>query len=366
MILIKGFCSLNPIFKLFFISCTLSSLLTVYFIFNSASQTIYGIMSSSITMILLIIYLIKFASYPSKWKKGEILLLILIFITVFHLPSHFIASSSLTYKSKPKDELLMTIDKYLLGWLIKDGQISLWIDNNNIIGRHKLLGKFINNTLQIIYFFYYLVPYITMHFINLLNCVREFLFRYQNKGFKSESYQRNWNNSLFLFSTYLLNCFFVFFVNTLIPATSPRKYLKRKFRHPLILSGLGKFLNQKCKEEKSANSFPSGHVAETLSIALSYIATKEYDIGLTVLIISFFISLATLFLRYHYFCDILIGIFLAILSFFINYCFGYKIYYKNISKIKREKNKNIKIINYSPESKEQMVLSEEIDTNFKL
>ena len=288
------------------------------------------------------------------------MLLILTFITVFHLPSHFVTTGSISLKKKNKDDLLIKIDKFLLGWLIKDGQIPLWIDNNNYIGPHTVVGKFLNNSLQICYFFYYIIPYITMHFINLLNCGREIIFRYQNNGLKSSTYKINWNNTLFLFSIYLLTCSFIFIINIIIPAKSPRIYMKEKFKHALNLSGLGQFLNQKCKLEKSANSFPSGHVGEILSIGLSYIATKEYDIGIIVIVFSFLIALATFFLRYHYFCDVIMAVFIAFLSLLINYYFGYKKYLKFKTNFGI---KTVKIINKSSiENRSEMEFSEEIVT----
>ena len=362
MKLIKGFCSLNPIYKMFFITSTLSSLLTIYFFLDFVPEIFYDVIVSSVTLIMIIIYLIKYASNASKWKTGEIFLLILTFITVFHLPCHYVTSSRITYKKEKKDNLLMKIDKYLLGWLIKDGQISFWIDNNNFIGPHTLIGRFINNLLQIFYFFYYIIPYITMHFLNLLNCGREIIFRYQNKGFISETYRRNWNNTLFLFSVYLLTCIFVFFVNTLVPATSPRQYLIGQFKHPLKLSGFGRFLNSKCRDNKSANSFPSGHVAEVLSIGIAYLGTREYGIAIIVIICSILIGLATLFLRYHYFCDILMGIILAFLGFIINYCFGYRRYNKICGD---EINQKVKILHNLPEPKKEIELSEDIYNNLK-
>ena len=359
MKLLNGFLSLNPNYKMFFISSTISSILPIYFLYFFVPEVCYGILVSLITLIMSSIYLIKYSYNPSKWKIGEIFLLILTFITIFHLPSHFIASSRITYKKKSKDELLMQIDKYLLGWLIEDGQISLYLDRNRILGPHTIIGKFINNILQIAYFTYYIIPYITMHFINLLNCGREIIFRYQNKGLKSSSYRKNWNNTLFLFSVYLLTCSLVFFVNIIIPATSPRKHLKSKYKHNLVLSGFANFLNQKCKEERSANSFPSGHVSEILCIGLSYMATKEYKIGIIVIILSIFIGLATLFLRYHYFCDILMAIFLALLSFLFNYCFGYRKYCKNKWEV------NDAFINNYFKSRKEMVLSENISFKYK-
>ena len=95
MKLLKGFSVLNPAKKMFFISTFISSMYTVYLLFNFTVHCLYGIMVSSVTLILSYIYLSNYSSYPNKWKIGDILLLILTFITVFHLPSHFIATSRL-------------------------------------------------------------------------------------------------------------------------------------------------------------------------------------------------------------------------------------------------------------------------------
>ena len=342
----KGIKFLNPIYQMFFISTLISCFFTIYLVAHLEIETLYSVMVSSVTLIMMIIYLTKFAAYPFKWKKGEIFLLILTFITVFHLPSHFVSAGRISYRREKKDDLLIKIDKYILGWLVKEGKISAWIDNNDYIGPHTYFGQFINNSLQIFYFFYYLIPYVSMHFMSLLNCLREIIFRFKHDGFKSTSHKKNWNTTLFVFGVYLLTCVFVFFVNTLVPATSPRKYLKDEFTHPLKLSGFGKYLNKKCKDERSANSFPSGHVAEILSIGLAYNAAKNKIAGQLIIFFSVLIAISTLFLRYHYFCDIIMAVFLAFLSFGINYFFGLKRY----RKYNKEHERISKILNDSPDT----------------
>ena len=321
---------------MFFISTFISSMFTVYLLFNFVPHIFYGVLVSSTTLILCYIYLSYYACYPNKWKIGDILLLILTFITVFYLPSHFIATSRIVYKKEITDDTLIKIDKFLLGWLFKDGQVSLYLDRNNFIGPHTIFGGFLNNMLQIFYFFYYIIPYISMHFMSLMNCLKEVIFRFQNQGKKTASYTQRWSNTHFIFGTYLLTCIFVFFTNTLIPASSPRKYLADKFIHPLELSGFAKYLNKKCKDDKSANSFPSGHVAEVLSIGLSYIIIRDYMMGIIVIFCSFLIAMATLFLRYHYFCDIIAAICCSFLGLIINYFFGYKIYLKKMGKERKQ------------------------------
>ena len=360
----KGFNCLGPTHKMFFISAIISSLLTLYLLFDFVPEIFYGIMVSSTTLILSYIFLSKYAAYPRKWQVGEILLLILTFITVFHLPSHFIATSRITFRKELKDDQLIKFDNLLLGWLFQDGQISLYIDKNNFLGPHTTFGRFLNNSLQIFYFFYYLIPYISMHFLCLANCGKEIIFRFLNKGLRSPTHRKRWNNTLFLFGVYLLTCVFVFFVNTLVPASSPRKHLKDKFIHPLKLSGFAKYLNKKCKDDKSANSFPSGHVAEIFSIGLSFIGMKNYFIGVTIIICAVLIGLATLFLRYHYFCDILIGILLSCLSLVINYYFGYK-KYLNIIEKEGEKVTEISIDGQVADSKGHITLAEETENKTK-
>jgi hypothetical protein len=146
-------------------------------------------MVSSVTLIMVIIYLKNFAAFPSKWKKGDIFLLLLTFVTVFHLPSHFVSAARIALRKEKKDDLLIEIDKYMFGWIVKDGKISLLFDTNDYIGPHTLVGKFLNNSLQIFYFFYYLIPYVSMHFMTLLNCLREIIFRFKHNGLKSSSYK---------------------------------------------------------------------------------------------------------------------------------------------------------------------------------
>jgi len=311
MKIINGFCSLSPTYKMFFVSISSSCFLTLYFFIDYVPQIFYGLFFSTITMIMILIYLHKYAGNPTNWKSGEIFLILTTFSTVFHLPFHFIVCSNITYKGPYKDDALIKIDDFLLGWLIKDGQISVWIDNNDFLGPHTYVGMFINNILQICYFFYYIIPFVSLHCVGLLECCKEIVFRAKNNGYKSATYKKHWNNTLFGFSVYLLACNLVFI----------------------------------------ANSFPSGHVAEILSIGIAYIGMREYLVGTIVTILAILTALATLFLRYHYFCDILMGAFLSLLSFMICYFCGYRHYYKNINKA----GNNDLVIVISPESRKEIL-----------
>ena len=131
---------------------------------------------------------------------------------------------------------------------------------------------------------------------------------------------------------------FVFLINSFIPAGSPRKFLEKEYKHKLELSGIAKFLNDTCKDDKSANSFPSGHVAESMCIAFAYFGMGKKKEGYFFFFCSLMIAFATLFLRYHYFVDVLCAISISGFCFFFNYYFGY---IQNEDKIYKNKKKDV-------------------------
>ena len=322
---INVFKSFNSTKRTFFCISIFSSILPIYFIFYSFVPIQFlGLFVGFLTLFIIFIYFKKYALNPDKWLMGELTQIILLFVMVFHLPCHFASSSRAVVTKKLRDDDLLKWDKYILGWLFENGQISLSIDNSNIIGPHTKLGKFINNSLQIFYFTYYLIPYITMDIVYLVNISKELIFRCLNKGNISLTYKKRWNNIFFLFGVYSLTCCLVFFVNTLVPASSPRIHIKEKFTHKLVLSGVAVYLNKKSKDDHSANSFPSGHVAETISISFAYLGMGKIVEGLILLFFSLMILLATLFLRYHYFVDLIAAVSIAFFSFCLNYYCGYK------------------------------------------
>ena len=161
-----------------------------------------------------------------------------------------------------------------------------------------------------------------MYVMLYANCVKETIYRCLNNKKISVTYNKNWNNILFVFGVYHLTLYVVFTINSLIPAGSPRIYIKEDFYNPLTLTGFAKFLNRVCKDSKSANSFPSGHVAEPLSIALSLLGIKWKITGIIVLICTILMCWATLFLRYHYFIDIVFSVLIAMGTYFIGKYFG--------------------------------------------
>ena len=126
---------------------------------------------------------------------------------------------------------------------------------------------------------------------------------------------------------------FTFLINTLVPARSPRLHFKDLYQRPLMAaakasgdvpkppSAFSQWLNRTIHQDNTYGSFPSGHVGETLAVAISgLVVGKRYQnlfvsvFGNVVLAISFVMALATLWLRYHYFSDVLAAIAVAFAS----------------------------------------------------
>ena len=311
--------------KIFFISIIISSfIIPLYFSFYLIPQTLFSIGVGIITVIMIIIYFFKFAYDESKWLQREICMFILMFILIFHLPTLYFGSSRISHSLPLKDNIIIKGDKFFLGHFFPLGQLSLYLDTNNSIGPHTKLGSLLNNFLQIFYSLYYIIPYIFIYILCYSNCIVETVYRYNNNGNKSKKYNKHWSELFFIFSVYIFIYSLVFIINTIIPASSPRLYLQNKYIHYLKLSGISKFLNRLFKDNGSANSFPSGHVAESLCISIALFGMKRYISGSIAFIFSFLIALATLFLRYHYFCDVLCAILISIVSFIIPYYVGFK------------------------------------------
>jgi hypothetical protein len=66
MKILKGLKFLNPIYQMFFISTSISCFFTIYLVAHLEIETLYSVMVSSVTLVMLIIYLKHYAAYPLK------------------------------------------------------------------------------------------------------------------------------------------------------------------------------------------------------------------------------------------------------------------------------------------------------------
>lgn len=314
---ILSFKALQIMEKFFLFTVILSSTLGFYFPFYMQWESLFGLFLSIITLTIVYIGLTRY-NFVYEWLSREIFYYILSIILGFHLPIFFLCASRSIYQKPLKDAQLIEGDSFFLGWVFPKGQLSLYLDTNGTIGPHTSWGIFINNFLQIFYFLYYVIPNSTLYFYGLVKCIKNTMYRRRNNGNKRLNHDKDMTNLLYMFSVFNLTYFLVLFINTLIPASSPRVYLKDEYTHPLTLTGLSLYINKTFQDNKSANSFPSGHVAETICFAFSLFQLKYIKSACLVLFCSLLIAVSTLFLRYHYFVDAFSAIAISIVSFVVS------------------------------------------------
>ena len=315
--------------KCFYIIFFLTFLIGLYlFIISPFKTSISSILTLIISLLILISLAIllfifnnmknnnNFLQKKRNKKIYIIIFIILIFISFFQLIIFFLCSSRYNYHYKNlwKDKYLYKYDKNLLGWLFKDGQLSLTLDKSKILNPNTIFHKIIASILQICYFCYYLIPYVFIYIINIGKIIY-FHFKVNDYKMKKIKIKIIKYEFIYLLNIYILTYSQVIFINTLVPSISPRLYLK--YKNSLKFLGLAEFINKTFQDNNSANSFPSGHVAETICVALGFFGLKKKKVGIFLLIMSLLIMLSTLFLRYHYFVDVVMGNIVSFISFFI-------------------------------------------------
>ncbi len=184
-----------------------------------------------------------------------------------------------------KDPILIKIDRFLLG---KDA--ALVFNFLNIKG--------LVDYLQISYLAYYILPAVII------------LYYYKKNKIKRLSY------TLFALS---LGYYISYLGYIFLPAIGPRYSLSYLSHIPLnggaVFKVVHPILNQ--LEHIKQDCFPSGHTEISLLVFLLFYEENK-KIALLILPIVLSLILATLVLRYHYFADVISGIIVAFLVYYIS------------------------------------------------
>jgi membrane-associated phospholipid phosphatase len=286
------------------------------------------------------------------------------------------------------DDELLDMDRFFLGWLFPDGQLSLWADQNHVIGPDSALGPIITEILQIYYASFFgwcsvLIVYVGLweHFICGFTGVRTdslptsdvessgHSHKYTEMdamegedpelsvGSASASAARNggsaerkasktyryrfwkwtfwfthdavvWRRLLMIILAILGAFLLNYIVSFIFPAVSPRVSLTKRFEHQLsgywfsdiIRSGLSK------TDEGTYGSFPSGHVALTWVPAIAALKLGYRKYGWSCLVAAVLITFSTLYLRYHYFTDVLFAVPLIVFGLYFGGIYTFKPY----------------------------------------
>lgn len=231
------------------------------------------------------------------------------------LASYYFASQMIVRVNQIvlRDRVLLLADSMLLGWLFPKGQMSLWLEHHSWLGPNTTFGAFIDQILSGCYLSYYFWPYFTLACL-----LARAVFIERRKGPYHEA--ASWR-TVYSFTTCWVTCFMlIFLLNTLCPATSPRIYLRAEYEYPqpvFLKFIFGPIIHQ----DNTYGSFPSGHVAETLAVGLA-----TWKLGVTPrlwkieVIAAGLVALATVWLRYHYFMDVLSALAVAYLALMVSGC----------------------------------------------
>jgi len=266
--------------------------------------------------------------------------LVLFVLIVAAVPVFFGATNVLAHalhNGKPLEDLydstLLSWDDYLLGFIFPKGQLALYLDQHPVLGPESFFHMFCVEILQIFYFSYYIwgnalaiwlaIVYYQSASIGgpkpdsafktslaqyLPTSLHAMLFPQGTSLGNAQQWRRLKLFAAAWTGTYLFN----FLLNVAIPAVSPRIFLAAEYTHEIKGLFFADIIRAALKKAaaNSYSAFPSGHCG--LSWLAAFIALrfgyKTY--GRMAAAAGGLITIATVFLRYHYFVDALCAVFL--------------------------------------------------------
>ena len=172
--------------KVFYIAILTTCLLGFYLICFGVFEAVYSVVVSVLTFINLL--LILYTNTKSKWYYKEIATYLYFLVSISHLPVFFFGSARINFSRRKRDELLVSIDDFLLGWLWEKGQLSLTLDSSPNYNPDTKFHKIFGSILQVFYFIYYIYPYGCIYFIPLAKCIIESIKKYKQE--LSKQYDR--------------------------------------------------------------------------------------------------------------------------------------------------------------------------------
>ncbi|XP_049848583.1 PA-phosphatase related-family protein DDB_G0268928-like isoform X5 [Schistocerca gregaria] len=261
------------------------------------------------SLIIVLLLAIRFLPLNQLNPKFSIVYnLILVFsLAVTILPFFLAVSDAVTYTNrKLVDAQLLSIDRFLLGWLYPEGQLSLALDSSKYFNTSTTIGKYYVEIFVLCYLSYYFWGYAA-----LIILVRRYVVSWRAR--------RSVDTTISLAYIRLYVCawlcayYLTFTINYIFPARSPRLYLKDKYKYPLGGTAVTRFLVRITSDNMSFGSFPSGHVAETLVVGI-FTSRLNRTLGILIMTFALLIMLSTQVLRYHYFVDILGALVVSVIS----------------------------------------------------
>ncbi|GAM23537.1 hypothetical protein SAMD00019534_067120 [Acytostelium subglobosum LB1] len=293
---------------------TFSILVAVVCIFALVYAFIVGplpiIFAFLVSILIIVSYSFLVVSRTNKWYLVSITFLAVgLGLTI---PSFFEATGKvvLGLDLSTWDQQLLHGDTLIMGWIFPLGQMGLFVDRSNVIGPDSFVGELSTEIFQLSYISYYIWGYAMELYIlyKMWRC-------YRSKNLEETLQMPIWDQRLKMFiCTWISSYFIVFSINMIFPAQSPRVFLSDEYVNKLNGFGLAGLIRSKIENaaKGSFGSFPSGHIATSWSIAFAaYKIVPVY--GVISGFAAFLITIATMYLRYHYVVDFLAAVPVAFL-----------------------------------------------------
>ncbi|EGG17758.1 phosphoesterase [Cavenderia fasciculata] len=196
-------------------------------------------------------------------------------------------------------------DKTLMGWVFPLGQLGLFVQDSSWFGPSSFIGRLSTEIFQISYISYYIWGYFMEIYI---------LYKLWRASLSSDLEERKtislWDQRLKMFICSWISTYFVCFsINLMFPAESPRVFLQGYYDTKLVGFGFAGWIRGLIDQGATGSfgSFPSGHIATSWAVAFaSYKIIPTY--GYVSATAAFLITIATMYLRYHYFVDFLCAV----------------------------------------------------------
>jgi len=246
--------------------------------------------------------------------RAVMIAILLTSVLLYHLGTH---KTIHLLERELWDSTLLKLDRTILGSFFPEGQLALWADNSEWIGPDSFLGRVVTEILQLLYFSYYIWGNALVIYMGL----DYFYSCFKNNWRHDQVRWRKIQMLLLCFvGTYLLN----YSVNFIFPAVSPRIFLADRYQNQLRGFWIGDLVRDTIKKgaANSYGAFPSGHVALTWvpALAASKLGYRIY--GRICEVAAAGITLATIFLRYHYFMDAMFATLLIIFGLYFGRLIG--------------------------------------------
>ena len=307
--LYSNFKSLHNLEKVLYMGVFFTFLMSIYLLFYGNVNSLVSLASGTTAVIALILIIYN---HEHKWSfKSDLCKYFLYIAIASFLWAYFLGTARINHERPKYDDLLVNVDSFFFGGLWERGQLCLALDKSERFHPETPFGVFLNSFLQAFYFLYYITPYGFVYAFALRRCLMETFHSYRNNGNVRPTSFQNWHDLYFITSVFVWTLNQTFLLNTFLPAVSPRLYFEKEFIHPLKMYGIFKFMQNTFKDNRSANAYPSGHCAKMLCMAFAMFRMGHRAVGSVVLVCAFFVMMATLVLRYHYFADCIAALVLS-------------------------------------------------------